>query len=202
MATATEAIVEIEADTTPSAVHALEYPDEQYEVVNDQIVEEPRLGAYEKWVATRIVRAIVRFDLDGALGEAYEEGLFILERAPRLRRSPDVAFVSRERWPVDLPAPREAAWDVIPDLAVEVISPNDLVRDIMDKIDEYFRVGVRTVWVIHPVHELVYNYDSPTSVRILKRGDTLDGGAVLPGFQVALDDLFGETKRDEPAPEA
>ncbi len=198
MATATDLDLDAETPARPTSTD----PDEQYEVVNGQIVEEPRLGAYERWVARKIMRAIDRFDLTAALGESYEEALFILEEAPRLRRSPDLAFVSRERWPVDLPAPREAAWAVIPDLAVEVISPSDLVLDIMDKIGEYFRAGVRIVWVVHPIHELIYDYESPTSVKILQRGDTLGGGMVLPGFAVPLDELFGKTKQDEPAPDA
>ncbi len=201
MATATESPVEIEDDLADLPAGPIE-PTEHYEVVDGQFVEEPLLGAYERWIATKIVRAIQRFDQPGILGESYEEALFILEVSPRLRRSPDVAFISRDRWPVDVPAPREAAWDVIPDLAVEVISPTDLVRDIMDKIGEYFRAGVRIVWVIHPIHELVYDYTSPTTVRILGRGDILEGGVVLPGFGIALDALFGAAKQDDPTPAA
>ena len=77
--------------------------------------------------------------------------------------------------------------------------PIDLARDIMDKIDEYFRAGVRIVWMIHPVQQRVYDYDSPTSVRILKRGDLLESGAVLPGSGITLDALFGEAQQDEPS---
>ena len=82
-----------------------------------------------------------------------------------------MAFVSRERWPADSPADREAAWDVIPDLAVEITSPTDLIDDLMDKIDEYF-AGVRLVWVIYPKQRKVYAYQSPTSVTDSSRRAT------------------------------
>ena len=174
---------------------------EHYEVVDGQIVEEPPLGARGTWMASRLMRGIILFDAPGRLGNVVIETLFVLERSPRLRRCPDLAFISGERWPVTRPVPSAAAWDVVPDLAVEIISPSDIAFDIMSKIEEYFRVGVRLVWVVYPEHSKVYAYDSPTSVRILQVGDELDGGAVLPGFRFPLAGLF-ETQEDEPTPVA
>jgi Uma2 family endonuclease len=176
-------------------------PDEDYEVVDGVIVEEPPLGAYESRMANRLAKTIYLFDPPGNLGEVVIEILFILKHTPSLRRKPDVAFVSRERWPVGRSMGSEAAWDVIPDLAVEFTSPTDLIRDLMDKIEEYFRAGVRQVWVIYPRHRKVYAYESPTSVRILSEGDELDGGVVLPGFRLSLSDLF-ELKAGGPTPVA
>ena len=76
------------------------------------------------------------------------------------------------------------------DLCVEVVSPSDRADYIQDKIDEYFRAGVRLVWVFYPRHRLVYVYDSPTAVRGLGRSDALDGGVALPGFRLPLAELF------------
>ena len=109
--------------------------------------------------------------------------------------------MTSERWSVRRRVPREAAWDVIPDLAVEITSPTDRIDDLMDKIDEYFAAGVRLVWAVYPKHRRIYVYDSPTSIRILQIGDDLDGGAVLPGFRLSLSTLF-ETAEDEPTPAA
>jgi Uma2 family endonuclease len=174
-------------------------PDEDYEVVDGRIVEEPPLGVYEIRMANRLARSIILFDPPGELGEAVIEVLFILKSSPMLRRRPDLAFVSQERWPAARPMDREAAWDVIPDLAVEITSPTDLIDDLMDKIEEYFAAGVRLVWVIYPKQRKLYAYQSPTSVRILREGDELDGGAVLPGFRVSLTSLF-ELERGGPTP--
>ena len=80
----------------------------------------------------------------------------------------------------------------MPDLAVEITSPSNTADDEMQKLDEYFRAGTRAVWQFYPGQNRVYVYDSPTTVRILQAGDTLDGGTVLPGFRLPLAELWGE----------
>ena len=85
---------------------------------------------------------------------------------------------------------KENAWDVVPDLVIEVTSPHDLVEESLQKIDEYFQVGVQFVWVVYPELRRVYVYESPKEIRVLADDDTLDGGTVLPGFQLRVDSLF------------
>ena len=109
-----------------------------------------------------------------------------------MKRRPDVSFVSSSRWPLDRGIPRTSAWDVVPDLAVEVVSPTNTAEAVLAKLEEYFRAGTRLVWVVFPDQEKVYVYESPTTVRILQAGDDLDGGAVLPGFRYSLAELFGD----------
>ena len=72
--------------------------------------------------------------------------------------------------------PELAAWDVVPNLAIEVVSPTNTANGVMEKTKEYFEAGVERVWVIYPEFAEIYDYDSPTSVRILTRDQTLDGG--------------------------
>lgn len=79
---------------------------------------------------------------------------------------------------------------MLPDLCVEVISPHDVADEIETRISEYFEAGVRLVWAVYPRQERFYVYDTPSQVRRLTRSDTLDGGAVLPGFQLPLTELF------------
>jgi Uma2 family endonuclease len=106
-------------------------------------------------------------------------------------RRPDAAFVSFKRWAKNRPLPRDAdAWDVVPDLTVEVVSPTDVAEQLQEKIDEYFRAGVSLVWVVYPLRSQVYVYQSPTQVRILTAADELDGGALLPDFRLSLSELF------------
>lgn len=81
-------------------------------------------------------------------------------------------------------------WKVVPDLAVEIVSPNDLVEKLFEKIDEYFALGVKQVWVVSPSVEKVYVYESPAKARILTAADVLDGGALLPGFRLKIAELF------------
>ena len=193
------------ATATPPDLEHVELPivepDSDYEIVDGRIVKEPPLGAYEMRMANRLARSIVLFDPSGELGDAVVEVLFILNNEPMLRRRPDMAFVSQERWPADRSMDREAAWDVIPDLAVEITSPTDLIDDLMDKVEEYFSAGVRLVWVIYPKQRRIYAYQSPKGVTILGAGDELDGGAVLPGFRIPLTPFF-ELRGGEPTPVA
>ncbi len=169
-------------------------PDGHYEVVAGRVQEKPPMGAFEGDVASLLTVILGGFVKAQRLGRVVSEMLFRLDPATGLSRRPDLAFLSYERWPAGRRALREAAWEVVPDVAIEVISPTNLANDTQDKIHDYFRAGVRAVWVIYPRNELIHVYDSPTSIRVLRAesGDDLDGGAVVPGFKLALNTLFGE----------
>jgi Uma2 family endonuclease len=106
------------------------------------------------------------------------------------QRRPDVAFISYERWPKGRRIPRTPAWPVIPDLAIEVISTNNSANEVLEKLVDYFGAQVRRVWVVHPLQATIYDYSSRTDVDILLREHTLRGGDVLPGFELALTELF------------
>jgi Uma2 family endonuclease len=168
-----------------------------YEVVDDQVVELAPMGAYEVWIATVLVVRLATFVTQHQLGRAVQEMLFDLPVATGRRRRPDVAFVSFDRWPLHRRIPRREAWEVVPNLAVEVISRTDSVDSIVDKIAEYFHAGVEHVWVVFPSQEQVYVYDSPTSVHILTRTDELSGNPVLPDFRLPLVELFDEVEASE-----
>ena len=167
--------------------------DELYEIVDGRRIEKPPMSVYSVSVASQLIRKLGRIADDNESGEIVGEMLFRLplkQDAHRNRR-PDVAYVSFDRWPLGRPkAIRDNAWDVVPDLAVEVISPYDLAEASLHKILEYFQAGVRLVWVVYPEERQVYIYDSPTQIRVLTTDDTLDGGTILPGFQLRLDRLF------------
>ena len=127
---------------------------------------------------------------DRALGRVEVEMLFRIDAAKDLQRRPDVAFVSYERWPRDRKVPSTADWDVVPDLAIEVVSPTNLAGALATKIADYFRAGVGLVWVIHPNLCQVQVWESPSAARVLTAPEALEGGAVLLGFRLPLADLF------------
>ena len=168
-----------------------------YEVVDNQVVELAPMGAYEVWIATLLVARLATFAGQHQLGRAVQEMLFDLTAATGRKRRPDVAFVSFDRWPPHRRIPRTEAWEVVPNLAVEVVSSTDTGDLIVDKIAEYFRAGVERVWVVFPSQEQVYTYDSPTSVRILARTDELSGDPVLPHFRLPLVELFEDVEAVE-----
>ena len=168
-----------------------------YEVVDNQVVELAPMGAYEVRLATLLAARLETVAGQYQRGRAVQEMLFDLTAATGRKRRPDVAFVSFDRWPRHRRIPRTEAWEVVPNLVVEVVSRTDTGDLIVDKIAEYFRAGVERVWVVFPSQEQVYTYDSPTSVRILARKDELSGDQVLPHFRLPLVELFEDIEAVE-----
>lgn len=163
-----------------------------FEIIDGQIVERPPMGAFEVWVASVLFELLLPHVRGQRLGRVVSEMLFDLRPAVDRSRRPDVAFVSYGRWPRNHRVPLANAWSVVPDLAVEVVSPTDPATDLIDRLAEYFRAGVRACWVVYPRHELIYVYESLRSVKGYGRGDAIDGGSVLPGFRLDVAGLFDE----------
>jgi Uma2 family endonuclease len=160
--------------------------DTLYETVNGQRVELPPMGAFEAWIANRLVNPLGSFVESRKTGQVVVEMLFRLALPTHQERRPDVAYVSYDRWPKNRPVPRRNAWDVTPNLAVEVISPTNAAEEVHTKVHEYFQAGVDQVWVVFPVDGEVYIYTSPTNVRILQRTDVIEGNPLFPGFKLQL----------------
>lgn len=176
-------------DAPSMAAPLPESGDEFYEIVNGERRELPPMGAYQSVLGSMLLAYLAPFVARNRLGIAVAETLFALGDEPRLQRRPDLAFVSSSRW--TSPVPYDAnEWDVVPDLAVEVVSRTNLADEIDEKISDYFAHGVRMVWIIYPRSGRIYVFESPKQVRGLDQSDELDGGDVVPGFKLRLADLF------------
>jgi Uma2 family endonuclease len=103
-------------------------------------------------------------------------------------RSPDVAFVAADRVPGQAP---RGFFEGAPDLAVEILSPDDNARDVLDKVGEYVKAGTRLVWVIDPDRRRAVVHRSLTDVQRLTKADSLAGEELLPGFSCNLGDVLG-----------
>ncbi len=169
---------------------------ERYEVIDGVRVEREPTGAFEMVLASWLCHLMNSFAAGKKLGLAVNEVLFVLNAARNLKRRPDVAFVSYARWPTSVVA-REAAWNVVPDLAIEIVSPTNLAEEIDRKITDYFQAEVRLVWVIYPDSGRVSVYQSRTHVSILERTDTLDGAEVLAGFRLPIAQLYEAVAKPE-----
>jgi Uma2 family endonuclease len=130
-----------------------------------------------------------RYVLDNHLGEVFAaETGFILSRRPDTVRAPDVSFVARDRLPEgELPADY---MEVVPDLAVEVVSPNDRAREVREKTEDWLGAGVPLVWVINPATRSVTVHETLEDFEELSETGILDGGQVLPGFICEINKLF------------
>ena len=166
-----------------------DFSERLYEVADGLVTEKP-MGAFEIEVASILFIALAAFVREANLGKAQTEMMFLIDPARNLKRRPDVSFVSRERWPIAKPAPRTEAWNVVPDLAVEVVSPTNTAGELVQKVDDYFGAGVRLVWLVYPSHGLVQVYESASTMTVLRREDDLEGGDVVPGFRLPLASLL------------
>ncbi|MFO0890622.1 MAG: Uma2 family endonuclease [Isosphaeraceae bacterium] len=173
---------------------ALKLPD-LYEVVDGRVVEKGP-GALETFLFSRLMLSLAPFVDEARLGRVVQQMLFALRPSPELKRRPDLAFVSADRWPLGKRVPRTEAWDVVPDLAVEVISRSSSADEVAKQIEDYFHAGSRRVWGVYPVTSKVHVYESPTRVTILQVGDDLQGDPLIPGFRLPLANLFGEGTGD------
>ena len=111
-----------------------------------------------------------------------------LERDPDTVREPDIAYISAEKMPLDADIPGYS--EVVPDLVVEVRSPNNSLRETREKALMWLNFGVHLVWVAHPENRTVDVYDAEGSILTLTEDDNLDGGDVLPGFSCPVRDIF------------
>lgn len=123
------------------------------------------------------------------LGRAFAaETGFLLAQGPDLVRAPDVAFVRRER--VEAAGRVRGYWPGAPDLAVEVVSPNDRPGDIDEKVRTWLAHGTAMVAVVYPDERRVRLHEPGHQPRDLTETDSLDGGAVVPGWTVQVRDFF------------
>jgi Uma2 family endonuclease len=162
---------------------------DHYEIIDGMKVEMPPMSVDSQVLASRLAFHLTMYGMKENIGEACVETLFKLPLPVDRQRKPDVAFVPYSRWAKDRKPPSTNAWDVLPDLCVEVVSPHDLVDEIEDKVKEYLLSGVRLVWVVHPRHQRV-DVRHAAGIFGLTRSDTLDGGDLLPGFRLPLVELF------------
>ena len=86
--------------------------------------------------------------------------------------------------------PRGPLIGIVPDLAVEVLSPGNRPAEIKRKVRDYFLAGIQLVWVIHPIKEYAEIYTSPVKKRRIAGREVLDGQDILPGFALPLKELF------------
>ncbi|MGH9840473.1 MAG: Uma2 family endonuclease [Blastocatellia bacterium] len=103
-------------------------------------------------------------------------------------RLPDVSVIIAARIPEEgAPASK---WEIAPDLAIEIISPNDAWEKVKEKVRDYFAAGVRQVWLVSQKDRDVTVYDSPTLIKVFTENDELTTETILPGFKCRVGDLF------------
>jgi Uma2 family endonuclease len=166
--------------------------DRLYELV-DGILVEKTVGLRESCLAGFLIQWL------GSFADLHDSGIVtapdgMLRLAPGRVRIPDVAFISWKRLPQHQ-YPNEPIPELVPDLAVEVLSEGNTKAEMDQKLKEYFFAGVLLVWFVDPEKRTVTVYTAPDQSVQLGEDDTLDGGDVLPGFALPLARLFARVAR-------
>jgi Uma2 family endonuclease len=176
-----------------TADELLAMPDDghRYELVKGELRMAPPPGSEHGEITMNLAGPLYQHVKSNNLGVVYAaETGFKIESDPDTVRAPDVAFVRRERVKQAgrLPGYRSGA----PDLAVEVLSPSDRTIEVEEKVAEWLEAGARMVWVVSPKLRTVTVYRSLTAITVLTEPDMLDGGDIIPGFRIAVADIFRE----------
>jgi Uma2 family endonuclease len=176
------------ATLTPEDLLAL--PDgDLFELVDGQLVER-NMGIKSSWVGGRLITRLELFLEANGLGWVFpaDSGYRCFPGRPNMVRKPDVSVVRRDRVP-DALLP-DGDFKIPPDLAVEVVSPNDLYAEVEKKVEEYLQVGVRLIWVIDPENRKVRIHRADRTLTDVRADGELNGEDVVPGFHCRIAELL------------
>ncbi len=160
------------------------------ELVNGRLVEH-QMGFESSHIAGRIFGLLFIFNEVRRLGwlQGSDCGYLLPLPGGDTVRKPDVSFVSFQKLPAAGGFPKGYPA-LAPDLAVEVLSPNDLAYEVEEKIKDYLEAGVKLIWIINPAGRSVQVYRHDGSIGRLLESEQLEGEEILPGFNCAVRTLF------------
>jgi Uma2 family endonuclease len=175
---------------TYSAEDLLTLPDgDRYELVDGKLVE-LHMGMESSYIGGRLYRLLAVFCENPFLGWVLpaDTSFQLLPDRPNLVRKPDVSFIRLGRIPGETPFKGHVR--LAPDLAVEVVSPNDLYYEVEEKLAEYRAAGVALVWIVIPPTRTVLIRRLDGSADEVDEKGELDGEQVVPGFRCRVAELF------------
>lgn len=162
---------------------------ERLELADGIVWEKEPMGGWHGEAEGEIFAPLFMHVKAADLGRVYpSDTQFIILRDPDVIHIPDVAFVRADRLP-----PREARrgpLSLVPDLVVEVISPNDRYTEVMAKVERYQRADVPLIWLVDLSRRVVEIHSLTQPPRLLRETDILDGGDVLLDFSLPVADIF------------
>lgn len=164
----------------------------RFELIDGRLLER-NVGAKASWIAQNVNSALDRQARENNQGFVFAPdcGYQCFPWAPSQVRYPDGTFVRKGRLPNDeIP---DGHMRIPPDLAHEVISPNNLAEEVEERVSDLLRAGVALVWVFYPRSRTVYVYRQGGSAQRLTATDELSGEDVLLGFRCRVEDLFAGT---------
>jgi Uma2 family endonuclease len=177
-------------ETLITAEQLLQMPAvEHCELVCGELIKMSPTGLEHGRVANRIGVRLGAYVEEHQLGiVTTAEAGFQISHNPDTVLAPDVAFLSAARAPKNQTA---GFFDGPPDLAVEVLSPNDRAGEVLAKIQKWLKAGCRMVWLVDPITQSVTVYHEHRNAEILGKEEVISGDDLLPGFSVPVAEFFG-----------
>ena len=172
-----------------TAEYLLRTPDlGRCELVRGELIMMSPAGAEHGSIINNIQIPLGLYVSRGSLGRLFgAETGFHIGCDPDTVRAPDLAFVTRDRLPSQ---PPKGFFPGPPDLAVEVVSPDDRPGEVQAKVQNWLDAGCRVVWLVEPGRQTVHVCQSGSEAQALGPSDTLVGGPLLPGFSLAVVEIF------------
>lgn len=176
------------AVVTAEELSHLRLPDKRVELVRGALVVREPAGGRHGRITVELTRQLANHVYEQGLGAVYAaETGFTLARDPDTVRAPDVAFVRRDR----IPDPEPTGFPAYaPDLAVEVLSPDDRPGEVLAKVADWISAGTRLVWVVDPERRVVRVYRADGTEAIKTQDQSLDGEEVAAGFSCQVGSLL------------
>jgi Uma2 family endonuclease len=166
-----------------------ENAEKYFELIEAEIYELPMPSPSHNFIVASIVTSLVNFVRVNNLGFVFGDVTsYTLPNGDEL--IPDASFISKERQILPLPD----KFFIAPDLAVEVASPSNRERELIDKAESYLESGTRLVWVVYPLTQVIdairRTEQGTLTIQKIDFNGTLDGEDVLPGFKLPMRDIF------------
>jgi Uma2 family endonuclease len=161
------------------------------ELIDGTLVEKV-MASYESLLAGALLHFLYLYLDEHNIGLVLP-GDGLLRLFPEQVRAPDVSFISWKRMP-NRRFPQEAIASLVPDLAVEILSPSNTEGEMRRKLQDYFNAGCKLVWLVDPQERTVRVYTSPRRFAQFTEQGTLTGGKVLPGFSLAIRTWFARVE--------
>lgn len=167
-----------------------ENQDRYFELIDGAVVEKAMPTDEHAFIVGLLIYFLTDWARPRGLGLPGPERRFVFPSDTQNSRQPDVSQILDPNVPLVTQGPMR----IIPDVAVEVMSPDDSIDDLRDKAKFYTGSGVRLVWLIFPRQHIVEIYRPQQPSEMLTIHDTLDGYDVLPGFSLPIASLFTTTR--------
>ena len=177
---------------TEAELESLEEDGFTHEVVDGELVMSPKNDFFRGDICSELVLALRTSAKANRLGAVLDSSTGFWMKSQNCR-APDISFVSRARLKaLGFRHSTRSFFPEAPDLAVEVLSPNNTRREIDERLNDFFASGTMLAWVIDPDAQRVEVCRSPTNRKLIGGGGFLDGEELLPGFRYPIADLFKE----------